>query len=71
LTEGLHVPASASSASHASADTSPSPGIDKPGFIDNSSGAPIYNAPAETGGTRVRKTPLSPAARVFVSGTHP
>jgi hypothetical protein len=46
-------------------------GIDKTGFVDNSKGAPIYNAPAEAGGTIVRDAPLLPATRVFVSGTHP
>jgi hypothetical protein len=49
----------------------PAPGINKPGFIDNSKGAPIYNTPAEAGGELVRDPPLPPAARVFVSGTHP
>ncbi len=48
----------------------PEPGIDKPGFVDNSLGAPIYTAPAEVGGGLVRAEPLPPAARVFVSGTH-
>jgi hypothetical protein len=49
----------------------PAPGVDKPGFIDNSKGAPIYNTPAEAGGELVRDAPLPPAARVFASGTHP
>ncbi len=49
----------------------PAAGIDKPGFIDNSKGAPIYNTPAEAGGDLIRDAPLPPAARVFVSGTHP
>jgi len=49
----------------------PEAGIDKPGFIDNSKGAQIYTAPTEAGGVRVRDEPLPPAARVFVSGTHP
>ena len=49
----------------------PAPGIDKQGFIDNSKGAPLYNTPAEAGGELVRDAPLPPAARVFVSGTHP
>jgi hypothetical protein len=51
--------------------TSPKAGVDKPGFIDNSSGAPIYDTAPEAGGERVRDAPLPPAARVFVSGTHP
>jgi hypothetical protein len=49
----------------------PEAGIDKPGFVDNSKGAPIYNAPAEAGGELLRDAPLPPAARVFASGTHP
>jgi hypothetical protein len=48
---------------------SPQSGIDKPGFVDNSAGAPLYNKPAEVGGVLVRDAPLPPAARVFVSGT--
>jgi hypothetical protein len=51
--------------------TPPQAGIDKAGFIDNSKGALIYNKPTEAGGERVRDAPLPPAARVFVSGTHP
>lgn len=47
----------------------PVAGIDKPGFIDNSKGAPIYNKPASVGGEMLR-APLPPAARVFISGTH-
>jgi hypothetical protein len=49
----------------------PEAGIEKPGFIDNSKGAPIYTAPTEAGGVLVRDEPLPPAARVFASGTHP
>jgi hypothetical protein len=49
----------------------PEAGIDKPGFIDNSKGAPLYGAPAEAGGALVRDAPLPPATRVFASGTHP
>src|ERR1044071_3860813 len=49
----------------------PEAGIDKPGFIDNSKGAPLYGAPAEAGGALVRNAPLPPATRVFASGTHP
>jgi hypothetical protein len=49
----------------------PEAGIDKPGFVDNSKGAPIYNAPAEAGGELLRDAPLPPATRVFASGTHP
>jgi hypothetical protein len=49
----------------------PEAGVDKPGFIDNSKGAPIYTAPTEAGGVLVRDVPLPPAARVFASGTHP
>ena len=49
----------------------PEAGIDKPGFIDNSKGSPLYGAPAEAGGQPVRVAPLPPATRVFASGTHP
>ena len=49
----------------------PEAGINKPGFIDNSKGAPIYTSPTEVGGVPVRDVPLPPAARVFASGTHP
>lgn len=49
----------------------PNADIDKPGFIDNSAGANIRTGPAETGGKTLRATPLPPATRVFVSGTHP
>jgi hypothetical protein len=55
----------------ASAVAPPEAGIDKPGFIDNFKGAPVYTAPAEAGGVLVRDAPLPPAARVFASGTHP
>src|SRR5215470_16458150 len=49
---------------HSTPDVSPpAAGIDKPGFIDNSKGAPVYNKPAELGGGLVRETPLPPAAR--------
>jgi hypothetical protein len=58
-------------ADHALQVTPPQAGIDKPGFIDNSKGAPIYNAPAEAGGERVQDAALPPATRVFASGTHP
>ena len=50
---------------------SATPGIDKTGFIDNGSGAPLYNRPPEAGGELVRAAPLPPTARVFVSGTYP
>jgi hypothetical protein len=49
----------------------PQAGIDNTGFVDNSTGAPLYNTPAPAGGEVVRDTPLPPATRVFVSGTHP
>lgn len=49
----------------------PTPGIDKPGFIDRSDGAFIRTGPAEAGGALVDSQPLPPATRVFVSGTHP
>jgi hypothetical protein len=85
LTEQLvaHAPVQRSPAHSASGTTTagavdhaphvapPEAAIDKPGFIDNSTGAPIYNAPAEAGGEPVRDAPLPPAARVFASGTHP
>jgi hypothetical protein len=61
-------PTSRSAADDASI-AAPEPGIDKPGFIDNSKGAPIYSAPAPVGGA-AEGAPLPPAARVFVSGTH-
>jgi hypothetical protein len=48
----------------------PATGVDRPGFVDNSKGAPIYNKPAEAGGEAIRE-PLPPACRVFVSGVHP
>lgn len=48
----------------------PVAGIDKPGFIDNSKGAPIYNKPAVVGGETLGGAPLPPATRVFISGTH-
>jgi hypothetical protein len=51
--------------------TQPKGGINKPGFVDNSDGANIRTAPAESGGQKVRDQPLPPATRVFVSGTHP
>ena len=51
--------------------TPPKGGIDKTGFIDNSQGANIHTGPAETGAPTVQDTPLPPATRVFVSGTHP
>ena len=50
---------------------SATPGIDKTGFIDNGSGALLYNRPPEAGGELVRAAPLPPTARVFVSGTYP
>ncbi|MCY1069787.1 DUF4157 domain-containing protein [Nannocystis sp. RBIL2] len=49
----------------------PLPGINKPGFIDNDDGANIRSRPAELGGTKLTRTPLPPATRVFVSGRHP
>ena len=49
----------------------PTPGIDKVGFIDQSDGANIRTGPAESGGTPLLPTPLPPATRVYVSGTHP
>jgi hypothetical protein len=51
--------------------TPPTGGINKPGFIDHSDGANIRTGPSESGGQKVRDQPLSPATRVFVSGTHP
>jgi hypothetical protein len=60
----------AGSAAHEPHIASPEAGIDKPGFIDNSKGAPLYSAPAEAGGELLRDAPLPPAARVFASGTH-
>ncbi|HEX8110362.1 MAG TPA: hypothetical protein VF516_21670, partial [Kofleriaceae bacterium] len=60
----------AAPATHEPHIASPEAGIDKPGFIDNSKGAPLYSAPAEAGGELLRDAPLPPAARVFASGTH-
>lgn len=40
----------AAPAAHEPRIASPEAGIDKPGFIDNSKGAPLYSAPAEAGG---------------------
>jgi hypothetical protein len=62
--------------SHAAADAEPGVappvgGIDKPGFIDQSDGANLRDGPAESGGHKLRDQPLSPATRVFVTGTHP
>jgi len=51
--------------------TRPKPGINKAGFIDNDDGANIRTGPAEAGGQQVQDSPLPPATRVFVSGTHP
>jgi len=51
--------------------TPPTGGIDKPGFIDHGDGAFIRTGPREAGGTPVREAPLSPATRVFATGTHP
>lgn len=55
----------------ASGKASPRAGINKPGFIDNSDGANLRSGPAELGGSVARSSPLPPATRVFVSGTHP
>ncbi|MBP9087488.1 MAG: DUF4157 domain-containing protein, partial [Kofleriaceae bacterium] len=49
----------------------PTPGINCSGFIDTSDGANIRTGPQEAGGVPVIATPLPPATRVFVSGTHP
>jgi hypothetical protein len=49
----------------------PVAGIDKPGFIDNPEGSFLRTGPRELGGDTVRPERLPPAARVFVSGTHP
>lgn len=62
-------PPSSTSTVDAASIAPPEPGIDQPGFIDNSKGAPIYSAPAPVGGA-AEGAPLPPAARVFVSGTH-
>src|SRR5882724_7895064 len=67
-THSVAGPTSAGTASPALQIAPPQAGIDKPGFIDNSKGAPIYNKPAELGGETVHDTPLPPGARVFVSG---
>ena len=67
-----HAPAHAAAGPTAvPAVAAPEAGINKPGFIDNSRGAPIYSAPTEAGGQHSRDAPLPPAARVFASGTHP
>ncbi len=50
---------------------SPRAGINKSGFIDNSDGATLRSGPAELGGVAAHSSPLPPATRVFVSGTHP
>ena len=49
----------------------PAPGINKAGFVDNSEGANVNTRPREAGGKPLTATPLPPATRVFVSGTHP
>jgi hypothetical protein len=49
----------------------PTPGINKPGFIDHGDGSNLRSGPAELGGQKLRDTPLPPATRVFVTGTHP
>lgn len=49
---------------------SPQPGINKPGFIDNSEGANLRSGPSESGGRELTAQPLPPATRVFVSGSH-
>lgn len=49
----------------------PKGGINQPGFIDHSDGANIRSGPAEAGGQLMRPTPLPPATRLFVGGTHP
>jgi hypothetical protein len=49
----------------------PASGIDKMGFIDTSDGANIRTGPAEAGGQALTPSPMPPATRVFVSGTHP
>lgn len=56
---------------HAPTITPPTAGINKIGFIDHGDGANLRSGPAEAGGQKVREQPLPPAARVFVSGTHP
>ncbi len=62
-------PPSSTSTGDMASIAAPEPGIDKPGFIDNSKGARIYSVPAPVGGA-AEGAPLPPAARVFVSGTH-
>jgi hypothetical protein len=65
-------PGRGSTAPHAeSYIAAPRPGINKPGFIDNSDGANIRTEPREAGGQTVRDEPLPPATRVFATGTHP
>jgi hypothetical protein len=49
----------------------PKGGVNKTGFIDHSDGANLRSGPAEEGGSTLRSSPLPPATRVFVSGTHP
>jgi Domain of unknown function (DUF4157) len=51
--------------------TPPAAGIDKTGFIDRKDGANLHTDPIRSADTLVRDEPLPPAARVFVSGTHP
>jgi hypothetical protein len=63
-------PSKSGGTSHGPRIAAPKAGIDKTGFIDNSTGAPIYSGPAEAGGEVVRDAPLPPGSRVFVSGTH-
>lgn len=58
-------------AGRGSAMASPRAGINAPGFIDNSDGANLRFGPAELGAAAARSSPLPPATRVFVSGTHP
>jgi hypothetical protein len=51
--------------------TLPAAGIDRTGFIDRKDGANLHTDPVGSADALVRDKPLPPAARVFVSGTHP
>lgn len=72
LAAGNSSAAAASSAQGSPNDVAPpKSGINTSGFIDHSDGANIRSGPAEAGGQLMHPTPLPPATRVFVSGTHP
>jgi uncharacterized protein (TIGR00369 family) len=49
----------------------PFPGINCTGFIDHSDGSFVRAGAAEAGAPLLRRQPLPPATRVFVSGVHP